>query len=82
MRRFGWSMILVAAGGCGNPCQALCVRMADYAEECNLSVSDADISTCKDAQADPVDPSVCREFGNAAQIRDEWTCDDLAVYFQ
>ena len=68
--------------GCQNPCQSLCTRMTDYAEECGYSVSEADQTACEDAQADPADPSVCRIYGTADQIRDEWTCEDMAVYFE
>ncbi len=68
--------------GCQNPCQQLCVRMADYAEECAFTVSDADLDACIEAQSPPEDPAVCRDFGNAAQIREEWTCEDLGIYFQ
>ncbi len=70
-----------ALAGCQNPCQTLCVRMADYAEECGFTVTEADIDTCVEEQGSPEDATVCREFGNAAQIREEWTCDDLGVYF-
>jgi hypothetical protein len=55
--------------------------MADYAKECSYDVSDEEIDACVEAQSDPEDPSVCREYGNAQQIRDEWTCEDLGLYF-
>lgn len=71
-----------AVAGCQNPCQSLCVRMADYAGECGFSVSDADVDACIEEQSDPEDPSVCRDFGTADQIREEWTCEDMGVYFQ
>lgn len=80
-----WVLGLVVAfgvAGCRNPCQSLCVRMMDYAEECGYSVSDADLDACVEEQSDPADPSVCRTFGTADQLRDEWTCEDMGVYFQ
>jgi hypothetical protein len=77
-----WWIAAWALTGCSNPCQSLCVRMADYAAECGYSVSDADIDACVADNASPDDPAVCRDFGNAEQIRDEWTCDDLAIYFE
>ncbi len=72
----------VALAGCQNPCQSLCVRMTDYAEECGYSVSDEAVDACVEEQSDPEDPSVCRDFGTADRIREEWTCDDMAVYFE
>lgn len=75
---------LPALGGCRNACQDLCVRLADYAtEDCGFTVSDAELSTCIDAEAEASadERRVCRDFGSATTIRDEWTCEDLGVYW-
>ena len=37
-------LALLLLGGCSNPCQQLCVEMADYADECGLTVSADDIN--------------------------------------
>lgn len=69
-------------GGCLSPCQQVCVRMADYAEECGFTVSDAELDTCIDEQADAEDQGACRRAGAPAVIRAEWSCDDLEIFFQ
>lgn len=69
------------AAACQTPCQRVCIRMADYAEECGFTVSDAELQTCLDEQADAPDQGACRRAGDPQTIRSEWTCDDLAVFF-
>lgn len=84
--RFGlpWVLISVAvAAGCNNPCQRVCARMADYAEECGYDVSSSEIGDCISSQAgiEKQDIEQCRDFGDAQSIRLEWTCDDLDAYW-
>lgn len=82
MRVVCWfSLVLVA---CSNPCEELCLRMADYAESCGYSVPESEIDACVEAQASVSkdDAQTCRDNGTAEQIRDEWACDELAPYFQ
>lgn len=59
------------------------MNLATYAEECGFTVSDAELDACiagqKDAASEQKD--ACREYGDPAVIRNEWTCDDLAVYW-
>ncbi|MCB9673692.1 MAG: hypothetical protein H6737_01170 [Alphaproteobacteria bacterium] len=69
-------------GACQTPCQRLCVRMADYAEECGFTVSDAEIDTCIAEQADAEDQGACRAAGAPAIIRDQLSCDELEIFFQ
>ena len=78
------TLALVLAGGCSNSCQQVCVRMADYADECGLNVPAAELDTCLDDFAKGVtkeDRKVCRDYGDAETIRKQWTCDDLEVYW-
>jgi hypothetical protein len=79
-----WLGLGIVAAGCNNPCQDLCKRMADYATECELPVTDAEIDECIARQADGEreELDVCREHGDAEVIRAQWTCEDLAVYWQ
>ncbi len=80
-------LALVAAvawvGACRGPCQKVCVNLATYAEECGFSVPDSDLDACLDGQKDATsdEKSVCREYGDPAVIRNEWTCEDLAAYW-
>ena len=76
--------IVGLTAGCRNSCQEVCVRMADYAEECGFTVPEAELDACIEAQAsdlDAADKQACREFGTPELIRNEWTCDDLALYW-
>ena len=73
---------LVALTACKSPCQALCVRMADYATECGINVSDAALQACLDDQASSDDQGACRQAGNAETLRQEWACEDLEVFFE
>jgi uncharacterized Fe-S cluster-containing MiaB family protein len=75
---------LLAAAGCRNSCQQICVRMADYADECGFSVPDDQLAACIDEQASGLekeDRQACRDFGTPEAIRNEWTCDELARYW-
>jgi len=57
--------------------------MAEYADECGNAVSDAALEGCyadhgRDGTTDE-DQDACAEFSE--DLRDEWSCDDLADYF-
>lgn len=75
------ALALAALGGCRNACQDLCVRMANYAEECGFTVPDAELDACLEEQADAEDRAVCRDFGSPQAIRDEWTCAEMGEYW-
>jgi hypothetical protein len=77
-------LALTALGGC-NPCQEICGRMAAYARDCGYDVPASEVAACQDAQAGDAsadDRDVCREFGSRQEIREQWTCDDVAAYFE
>ena len=68
---------------CKNDCQDVCMEMAAYAEECGFTVSDDEIDACLGEQKEASDASldVCDEMGGAETIRDEWPCDEMALYW-
>lgn len=72
------------AAGCGSPCERLCENMADYADECGFTVSDADLDTCKAEQksAESDAQQICRDYGDPEVLRSEWACEDLEVYWE
>lgn len=76
-----WAATLGA--GCRNACQQVCAEMADYAEECSLPVSDADIDACMERHSAPTpeDKATCREFGDGEVIRQQWDCEELGRYW-
>lgn len=74
----------VLLGGCQNSCQQVCSRMAKFAEDCGHDVGGDQIQACIDGQAGTAsaeDRQTCREFGSLSAIEEEWTCDDVGVYF-
>ncbi len=68
--------------GCDNPCQSLCVNLADYGDECGAPWTDGDIDACVDDQSNPSadDARTCRDYGTPERLRREWTCDDVTLY--
>jgi hypothetical protein len=74
--------IAIASAGCGNACQQICGRMAAYARDCGYDVPNDEVQACMAEQADATDRDVCREFGSRETIREQWTCDDVAAYFE
>ncbi len=78
-----WLVVAVALGGCRNSCQDMCKTMADYAAECGFPVGDADLQACYARQKAPEkeDAQACRDFGDPEALRNQWTCDDVALYF-
>jgi hypothetical protein len=69
--------------GCNNSCQEICNRMANYAEDCELPVGDSEVDACMDEQAEATkdELKICRQNGSAEDIRNTWTCEDLAEYW-
>jgi hypothetical protein len=69
--------------GCNNACQEICGRMKNYAEDCDLTEScwsDEQVDQCLEEQAEATkdELKVCRQNGSAEDIRNTWTCEDLA----
>ena len=82
-RRFAFVVALLGGGGCRNACQDICTSMADYAVECGYTVSDTDLDACYARHGNPEkeDAKACRDFGDAASLRRQWTCEDVGLYF-
>lgn len=78
-------LLFLAAAGCGNPCQQLCVEMARYAEECELEVDKNDILVCRDelgrGALTDAELQTCADWGDPDAIREWWTCEDLAAEY-
>lgn len=70
---------LLGLFGC-NPCRSLCDDVADYAEECGYEVTGDAVSECKEqlADADETTRDQCATYDDADELREWWTCDDLA----
>lgn len=73
----------IALAGCRNPCQQICAEMRDYAEECGFEVDKDEFSACIDGQKKPSDgdKAFCRDFGDGETLREEWSCEDLEIYW-
>jgi hypothetical protein len=82
---FGLSTLSVFAfgTGCSNPCQAICMDMASYAEDCGYTVADGELDDCveafKSAKLPEGQKDVCREHGS--NLEEEWSCQDVGDYF-
>ncbi len=67
--------------GCTNSCQVLCEHMAEYAGECGVEFSAADVESCQAAYADPgEDGATCREWGQPDVLERQWTCEDVTLF--
>ena len=78
------AFVALVAAACQNPCAEICGRMADYAKECELPVSDAEVGACVDRMGQDLtsdDKQACRDYGDPEIIRNQWSCEDLAVYW-
>lgn len=80
--RLGLGVVVGSLAACNNPCQALCVTLADYARECGVTWEEAEITACINRQSNPGRESLrtCRDFGAPDRVRDEWACDDVLLY--
>jgi len=77
-------IVALSLPGCQNSCQQICGTMAAYARDCGHTVPEAQVKACREAQAGEAskdDREICRTAGDGSTLRDEWTCDDLAVYW-
>lgn len=82
--RLALLLLVGALGACNNPCQDLCQRMADFAADCGYNVPEAEIDACVERQSsvEREDKAACRDFGDPEVIDGQWTCDDLAAYWE
>ncbi|MEN0067180.1 MAG: hypothetical protein AAGA48_33925 [Myxococcota bacterium] len=72
-------LALGTASACRNPCQNVCVRLAEFSRDCGVAVPDADVNACFDAQQDvsTEDAQSCRDFGSPQALDNNLNCDDL-----
>lgn len=78
-------IVAATASACQNSCQKICTRMAAYARECGYEVTSAELQTCREQQegdASADDRAICRQLGDADDIRASLTCEDLAPYWR
>ena len=75
--------LLTIISGCSNACENLCIRLADYAEECGFTVLESELTECLDLQkvAPDEDLEACQDFNDPVTVRREWSCDDMLVYW-
>lgn len=68
---------------CQNTCQQMCTTMADYAIECELNATEADVKACQEAYASatPELQATCAEAGDPDQLREWWSCAELEENF-
>ena len=66
---------------CNNPCEAMCVEMAAYADECGIPASQDLLAECRAANASDVITDAraqqCITASDADQLREWWTCEEL-----
>ncbi len=57
--------------------------MADFADECGFTIPDSELDACIEEQADESgdDKRLCKDFGDAETIRNNWTCEELEEYW-
>jgi hypothetical protein len=81
--RLALAGVFMGLGGCNNPCQQLCDEIGSFATECGYSITDDQLDQCIDDHASSElrdgTSEVCDEYKD--EVREEWTCDDVAVYF-
>jgi len=74
---------LIGVIGCKSPCQSLCDEMANYADDCGFTYSDEELTACYEDNGRRVtsdeSQDACRAYSD--DLQSEWTCDDLAIYF-
>ena len=75
------AIFFLFGNACNNPCQQICYNIRDFAEDCGEPFSDQDISECIQNQGKKTreEKQSCSVAG--PQLEEEWTCDNLEVYF-
>lgn len=81
--------LAAALPGCQNECQQTCQDMAAYAEECGQEFPREQLRQCRKDFARSAISDRGEDVETALQacedarplLREEWTCDDIAEYF-
>lgn len=73
--------ILMSVFGCRNQCQRLCYEMQEFAEDCGYQFTDEMLKECLENQGEKQkeNKEACKEA--RPKLQEEWTCEDLDVYF-
>lgn len=78
-RRLAPLLALPLLVGCKTECQKLCQDMADYADECGLTISDEDLDACLQANSRKATSEEQRAEceANRPNLKEEWTCEEV-----
>ena len=73
--------INILCSGCKNACQSLCADIEDFAKDCGYDFETSDYRECisDNRWISFSEKKECRSA--IPKLEDEWTCDDIAVYF-
>ena len=73
--------VFLLGNACNNPCQQICYDIRDFAEDCGEPFSDQDISECVQNQGKKTGEEKKSCSQAAPLLEEEWTCDNLEVFF-
>lgn len=75
------AFIVILGNACSNPCQNICYDLRDFAEDCETPFSDQEVRECLDNQGKKTreEKKSCAQA--APLLEEEWTCDNLEVFF-
>jgi hypothetical protein len=74
-------LLLALLAACANPCQELCAEMANYAsEDCELTVTEDSVDACRERYSNITEEQAgqCIEANDPEQLREWWSCEELA----
>ena len=76
-----FTTVSILSSGCKNTCQSLCADIEDFAKDCGYEFEASDYRECISGNR-WISFSAKKECRSAIpKLEDEWTCDDIAVYF-
>ena len=75
------SIMVLFGSACNNPCQEICHDIRNFAKDCGEPFTDADLSECLSQQGKKTgeEKKACSEA--RPLLEEEWTCDNLEVFF-
>ena len=73
---------IAALSGCANDCQQLCVDIRTFAKDCGEPFTDEDFQECMREQGKKSgeEKKAC-SLAQETPIEEQWTCEDIEVYF-
>ena len=70
------------SSGCANDCQQLCVDIRAFAKDCGEPFTDEDFQECMKEQGKKNgDERRSCTLARETPIEEQWTCEDIEVYF-